>query len=274
LMKCVSSGLFFHAFLLYINTVLAAKKFGGGMTQNTATTVLNSLDRDVARHVWRAAGTGIARTARTPTGFASLDQALPDGGWPKSTLIELLVQQAGIGELRLLRPALKVLAQGRCVALVEPPHVPNAAAYTTWGLPAEKLLWIKARKVADALWTAEQILRNGSVGALLFWQPQVRSEALRRLLLAAQSTDATCFLLRPLSAEMSPSPSPLRIAVQPAPSGVSVWIKKRRGPTHDSPLYLPLDDGISAPIDIGSTGKERPILPKSIPSFSASTEIF
>lgn len=235
--------------------------------------MLNSLDRDVARHVWRAAGTGAARTLCTPSGFAALDRELPDAGWPKSTLIELLAQQAGIGELRLLRPALQSLAKTRCIALVEPPHIPNTAAWATWGLPVEKLLWIKARKVADALWTAEQILRNGSVGALLFWQPQVRSEALRRLLLAAQSTDATCFLLRPLSAEMNPSPSPLRIAVQPALDGVSVWLKKRRGSTHDSPLYLPLDDGISTPSNIGSSGKEQLVLPKSIHAFSTSTEV-
>jgi protein ImuA len=85
------------------------------MPQNTVSTVPNTLDRDMARNVWRAAGMGVAGTARTPTGFATLDQELPDAGWPKSTLIELLVQQAGIGELRLLRPALQVLTGRRAI---------------------------------------------------------------------------------------------------------------------------------------------------------------
>ena len=138
------------------------------MTQNAVSVVLDSLDRDIVRHVWRATGTGAARTVCTSTDFAALDQELPEARWPKSTLIELLVQQAGTSELRLLRPALQSLAQIRCIALVEPPHIPNTAAWATCGLPVEKLLWIKARKVAYALWTAEQILRNGSVGALLF----------------------------------------------------------------------------------------------------------
>lgn len=235
------------------------------MVQNTVSAVLNTLDRNVARNVWRASGMGFAKTARTETGYPALDQELPDAGWPKSTLIELLVQQAGIGELRLLRPALQALAQNRCIALVEPPHIPNTAAWATWGLPVQKLLWIKARKVADALWTAEQILRNGSIGALLFWQPQIRSEALRRLLLAAQSTDVTFFLLRPLSAAMNPSPSPLRLAIQPSPRGVRVDIVKRRGSTHDSPLYLSFDGAISATGEIKPQKKERFVLQQPEP---------
>lgn len=212
------------------------------MSQAAVSKVIESLDRDISHAVWRASGMGKARTARTPSGFADLDRELPDGGWPTSTMIELLVQQAGIGELRLLRPALQSIARTRCIALVEPPHIPNAAAWSTWGVPAEKLLWIKARRVADALWTAEQILKNGSVVALLFWQHQVRSESLRRLLLAAQTTESTFFLLRPLSAEMNASPSPLRIGVQPALNGVALRIVKRRGPVHDRTLYLRLNE--------------------------------
>jgi hypothetical protein len=37
------------------------------------------------------------------------------------------------------------------------------------------------------LWSAEQILRAGTCGALLFWQRHIRSESLRRLLLAARA---------------------------------------------------------------------------------------
>lgn len=42
------------------------------------------------------------------TGYAALFAELPGGGWPVSTLIELLLQQVGVGEIRLLRPALWV----------------------------------------------------------------------------------------------------------------------------------------------------------------------
>jgi protein ImuA len=86
----------------------------------------------------------------------------------------------------------------------------------------------------------EQILRNGSCGALLFWQPQVRNEALRRLHLAAQGSTTVFWMLRPLSAAEHASPAPLRLALRPAPAGVSVDIVKRRGPVAERPLYLAL----------------------------------
>jgi protein ImuA len=40
------------------------------------------------------------------TGYASLSAELPSGGWPLGALIELLPAHSGIGELRLLQPAL------------------------------------------------------------------------------------------------------------------------------------------------------------------------
>ena len=78
------------------------------------------------------------------------------------------------------------------------------------------LLWVKAPTTADALWSTEQILRNGSCGAVLLWQTNTRSEALRRLNLAAQTTDTTFWLLRPMSAAVDSSPASLRIALRDA----------------------------------------------------------
>jgi protein ImuA len=102
------------------------------------------------------------------------------------------------------------------------------------------LLWVRALTTADALWSTEQILRNGSCGAVLLWQSNTRSEALRRLNLAAQTTDTTFWLLRPMSAAADASPAPLRIALRPAAGGISVEIIKRRGPHHDAPLFIQL----------------------------------
>ncbi|CAN7471270.1 hypothetical protein LJR034_003056 [Caballeronia sp. LjRoot34] len=68
---------------------------------------------------------------------------------------------------------------------------------------------------ADALWSVEQILRAGSFGAVIFWQQHVRSEPLRRLILAAQSTETLFFLQRPVADAMNSSPATLRLAVHP-----------------------------------------------------------
>jgi protein ImuA len=191
--------------------------------------------------VWRADQMGSYHAAVTPTGHLALDRELPNGGWPSAVLVELLLQQAGIGEMRLLRPALEVISRKRRIALLQPPHLPQIAAWTAWGLPADRLLWIKTARSADALWSAEQILRNGSCGALVFWQQQVRSESLRRLHLAAQGTDLLFWMMRPLVCAQDASPSPLRLALHPAMGGIDIGIVKRRGPHRDESLFLRLD---------------------------------
>ncbi|GAB3538513.1 translesion DNA synthesis-associated protein ImuA [Noviherbaspirillum agri] len=197
--------------------------------------------------VWRANQMGSHHTTVVPTGHGALDKELPNGGWPSAALIELLLQQAGIGEMRLLRPALNRIASHHRIALVQPPHLPQIAAWTAWGLPAERILWINTQRSADALWAAEQVLRNGSCGALLLWQSQIRSESLRRLHLAAQSAQTLFWMLRPLASVQDASPAPLRLALRPASGGIGLDIVKRRGPQRDEMLFLPLQDAPAAP---------------------------
>ncbi len=190
--------------------------------------------------VWRADQMGSYQAAVSATGYRMLDNELPNGGWPSATLIELLLPQPGVGEMHLLRPALAAIAHNRRIALVQPPHLPQIAAWSAWGMAPERLLWINTARTVDALWSAEQILRNGSCGALLFWQPQIRSEALRRLHLAAQGSTTFFWMLRPFSAGQNASPAPLRLGLLPAQGGVDIDFVKRRGPQRDATLYLPL----------------------------------
>ena len=194
---------------------------------------------DLHPSLWRASQLAHSSARCVDTGHPTLSPQLPGGGWPTGTLIDLLVQQAGIGELRLLRPALNQVAKRRIV-LLQPPHPPQALALAAMGLQPSQLIWIRSSRSADALWAAEQVLRSGSCGALLLWQTHARSETLRRLHLAAQSGDTLFFMLRPLAAAQDASPSPLRLALRPAVGGIEIGFVKRRGPQRDAPLFLPL----------------------------------
>ena len=194
---------------------------------------------DLHPSLWRASQLAHSSARCVDTGHPTLSPQLPGGGWPTGTLIDLLPQQAGIGELRLLRPALNQVA-GRRIVLLQPPHPPQALALAAMGLQPSQLIWIRSSRSADALWAAEQVLRSGSCGALLLWQTHARSETLRRLHLAAQSGDTLFFMLRPLAAAQDASPSPLRLALRPAVGGIEIGFVKRRGPQRDAPLFLPL----------------------------------
>lgn len=189
--------------------------------------------------LWRASQLAHSSARCVDTGYPTLSSQLPGGGWPTGTLIDLLLQQPGIGELRLLRPALAAAASRRIV-LLQPPHAPQALGLAALGLPPSQLVWIRSTRSADTLWAAEQVLRSGSCGALLMWQNHARSESLRRLHLAAQCGETLFFMFRPLASAQDASPSPLRLSLRPAAGGIDIGFVKRRGPQRDAPLFLPL----------------------------------
>jgi protein ImuA len=189
--------------------------------------------------LWRASQLARSSARCVDTGHPTLSSQLPGGGWPTGVLVDLLLQQPGIGEMRLLRPALVAVAKRRIV-LLQPPHPPQALALAALGVPPSQLIWLRANRTADVLWAAEQVLRSGSCGALLCWQNQVRSDSLRRLHLAAQYGETLFFMLRPLAAAQDASPAPLRLALRPQAGGLQIDFVKRRGPQRDAPLFLPL----------------------------------
>jgi len=211
--------------------------------------------------LWRAHQLGRQREAGGTSGFAPLDAELPGGGWPVRGLAELLLPHPGVGEVRLLAPALAAVQQaGRCVMLFEPPADPCGWALGACGLDVRQLVWVRSRAgpgarpreapaAADVLWALEQALRSGHVGAVLAWLPAgLRADALRRLQLAAQSHDGPAFLLRHAQAGARPSPAVLRLLLAPAgPDLLEVRVLKRRGPPLEQPLRLELPPVLAAP---------------------------
>ena len=189
--------------------------------------------------LWRASQLAQGNVRTVDTGYATLSAELPGGGWPLGQLIELLAKRPGLGELRLLRPALNVVAR-RPIVLLAPPHLPHATALTGWGLPPAQLLWLRPQHAAHACWAAEQILRAGTCGALLFWHEQLRHDRLRRLHLAAQASETLFCLMRPHHAAGAASPAPLRLQLDSTAQGLAIHFLKRRGPPRDTPLLLAL----------------------------------
>ncbi|MES2832100.1 MAG: translesion DNA synthesis-associated protein ImuA [Pseudomonadota bacterium] len=192
--------------------------------------------------VWRANQMGASKAHARPSGYACLDRELPNGGWPASILIELLLSQNGIGELRLLAPTMAALTQaGKTVILLAPPHIPFAPALAELGLNLQHVLLIQTEKPMDRIWAVEQTLKSANFGALLCWLPQARPDHLRRLQLAAGSGEGLCFVFRPAAAQHESSPAPLRITCRASRcGGIEVDIIKRRGPVFGKPINLPL----------------------------------
>lgn len=90
--------------------------------------------------LWRAAQLARGSSRTLPPGMHPSRRSARGGGWPLGSLFEMLVQQPGVGELSLLRPAL-LKASNRPIALIKPPHTPQAHALANWGIDQNRLMW-------------------------------------------------------------------------------------------------------------------------------------
>ncbi len=196
---------------------------------------MNGALEELLRHpaLWRVGGFKDA-PATVSTGFRRLDEQLPGGGWPLSKLVEILVPAAGVGEIRLLLPALCALSaarpdEPRWIAWLGPPHLPYAPALADAGLDPSRALVIRPRVGLDLLWAMEQTLRSGACAAVLGWVGAAGDQALRRLSLAAEEGQSIGFLFRPPCYRNEASPAALRLLLTARDSGLDVEILKSRG---------------------------------------------
>jgi hypothetical protein len=176
-------------------------------------------------------GRSSVQPAVEPSGWAQLDAILPGGGWQSGTIVELMPAATGIGELRLVIPALaRLTRQERHVALIAPPYVPFAPALAQQGVRLDRLLIIHASAADDILWASEQVLRCKSFAAVLAWPATIRDRETRRLQLAAEAGRSTGFVYRPIAAARESSPAALRMKLAKAPDGeLQIDIIKCRG---------------------------------------------
>jgi hypothetical protein len=225
-----------------------------------AASVEQLLQQNSAR-LWRARepGSGVAGTAPAglPTGYVALDRCLSGGGWPRQGLIEILSDQRGIGELRLLLPALAALCRdestaaavyppprpdpagsamlphdrgsGGWIAWVSPPYRPYAPSLAAWGIDVGRMLVVNGAGTTE--WAMDQALRSEACSAVLGWANPRDPQSLRRLQLAAEASRSLAVLYRPLQAGLTPSPAVLRLALLGTDSreGLQVRIVKSRG---------------------------------------------
>lgn len=166
-----------------------------------------------------------------PSGSTNLDAVLPGGGWQGGTIVELMPVCDGIGELRLLMPALAKITHGeRHVAMIAPPYIPFAPALLQHGLRLEHFWIIRAQTATDILWSTEQALRCKSFGAVLAWPVTIRDREVRRLQLAAEAGSSIGFVYRPAAAALEASPAAVRLRLQRnARRRLSVDVIKCRG---------------------------------------------
>jgi len=152
------------------------------------------------------------------TGRSALDARLPGGGWPTASLVEVLLETTGLGEVQLFLPALvecqhKVDGEVPWLVWIAPPHEPYAPALAQAGIELTRLLVVRPASATEALWAAEQALGSGVCAAVLLWLKGTDDRWLRRLKLAAETGGALGVLFRPERHRFESSPASLRMVM-------------------------------------------------------------
>jgi len=198
----------------------------------------SSLDKLLANpRVWRGRDQA-GQKAGLATGYAELDRHLPGGGWPPASLTEILTGHYGIGELRLLMPALARLStespqhdftEPGWLAWVAPPFQPYPPALQQCGIDLSRMLIVRPKNASEILWSAEQALSSGTCAAVLLWPETLDDQASRRLQLAAEKGRSWAIAFRPLAARQQNSAAALRLELDSSGQGTRVQILKSRG---------------------------------------------
>ena len=182
---------------------------------------MDSLPDLLSRHahrIWRGQDQRPAGPL-VSTGYRALNEAI-GGGWPTSTLVEVMTFGGGLGRSSLLLPVLATLTQsGKAIAWLpaaeEQPYAPTLRAA---GVDLTRVLITNVQDHHQRLWGAEQCLRSGACGAVVMTETRtITDPMLRRLKLAAAAGSAIMFVLRTETAAESPSPASIRLRVRAAP---------------------------------------------------------
>lgn len=164
-----------------------------------------------------------------PSGFHQLDRELYGKGWPLGQTIELLSDSNGLGAMGLFLPAMEQLsASQRWQVFIAPPFMPYAPLLAARGIDTQQVLLVHPKNRHDLLWSIEQALRSTTCSAVFAWMGagEYRYSELRKLQLAADSSDTLAVLFRPRQAALNHAPASLRLEMN---AYRQVHILKQRG---------------------------------------------
>jgi hypothetical protein len=172
---------------------------------------------ELAEAIERIEGARRSRDERpVGSGFAEIDRLLPEGGFPRGTLVEYVAACAGSGAASLaLAAAGSALADGGALVVIDREQTFYPLAVAAWGIEIERLILVRPENDRDERWALEQVLRSPAVAAALAWPVSKQGKDFRRWQLAAEAGGGLALFVRPDAARYEPSWAEVRLAVMP-----------------------------------------------------------
>ncbi|MFT5571937.1 MAG: protein ImuA [Cryomorphaceae bacterium] len=182
--------------------------------------LLEQHSHSLSGKIWRGSQTHNAKVKRkkvVDSGHPALNELLHSAAWPLGTTTEIGLANPGIGELRLLIPALRELTNDKNsqqnIIWVAPPFLPFAPSLIKEQIDVSKLTVVQTNNVQDTLWATEQALLAECCAAVLSWTGtyNLSTHQLRRLQLAAEKSNCWHILFRHSDCLKQSSTAGLRI---------------------------------------------------------------
>ncbi len=181
------------------------------------------------------------------SGFATLDRELPGGGWPQASLTELLLDHQGIGELRLVLPALKALVRaGEWIALIAPPHVPYAPAFARHGIDPGRVIVVESAEEKNRWWSPSRCCARTARARCCSGRERSMTRKRGGCSSPRRKASRWAFVFTGTARAAHPSPSPLRIRLSLVEQKLCIDVFKRRGGVMSRPLMLDMKAGVES----------------------------
>ena len=185
-----------------------------------------------------------------PFGVDAIDNHLPGGGLARGALHEIFAADAGIATAfcALLAGRLANDTENHAILWCERPWTLDAGALygpalLQFGIDPARMILVRPRRDADALWAMEEGLRCGRIAAVVGEIADMSLTASRRLQLAAEETGVTALMLRPKTDNPTPSAAVTRWRLDAVEHGTgNTSTGQADGQTNDQPDGLANDN--------------------------------
>lgn len=153
-----------------------------------------------------------------PLGVAEIDDHFPGGGLAQGALHEIFAADAGIATAFCALLAGRLASDEETAPSIlwcERPWALDAGALygpalLQFGIDPARVILVRTRRDADALWAMEQGLHCGRIAAVVGEITNMSLTESRRLQLAAEETGVTALMLRPRTDKPAPSAAATR----------------------------------------------------------------
>lgn len=165
--------------------------------------------------LWSVSASQDRQQSVLSSGFPELDAVLPNGGWTRGDLVEILLSPESIGAMRLLMPVLAQLSvEQRWLSWVSPPALPSVSALATAGVRLSCIQLVRPKHYQAGLEIVTKSLEQGKCSAVLAWPMVNDSDIFQHLQRAAKSGSALGFMFRDNEKTDQSSSASLRLKLE------------------------------------------------------------